>query len=189
MFAVLGILCIRPPKAAVTHVTSGQVQSRKTRTMIKQLAAAASAVVLLGLSACGAASAAPEPVETGTAPSASAPAYSPRYDRDDGGGPDEVTPDRSTCVYDPTFNDNWHDDMLCGGIRPNLLPDDAYITRDEIEAAARTWELGHDDAYEQYLRDYSDFQERERQFDEEYLSQFDEDGNCLKPNGCAMQRP
>ena len=98
------------------------------------------------------------------------------------------TPQQS-CVYDPTYNDNWHDDMLCGGVRPYLLPDDDHITRDEIEAAARRWESEYDEPYEQYLRDYNDFLERERQSDEEYLSQFDEDGNCLNPNGCAVQRP
>lgn len=103
--------------------------------------------------------------------------------------PYEATPDRSKCLYDPTYNNDWHDDMLCGGVRPYLLPDDDYVTRDELEAAARRWESGYDDAYEQYLRDYNDFLERERQHDEEYLSQFDEYGNCLNPSGCAMQRP
>lgn len=127
--------------------------------------------------------------------------YSYKYDNGDGVEPgyeaeDEpyaATPDtdtdRSECVYDPTYNDNWHDDMLCGGSRPYLLPDDDYITRDEIEAAARRWESGYDEEYEQYLRDYNDYLERQRQFDEEYLSQFDEYGNCMNPYGCHMERP
>jgi hypothetical protein len=119
--------------------------------------------------------------------------YGAESDYDPGNAPYMRTPDLGTnsgeCVYDPTYNDNWHDDMLCGDVRPHLLPDDDYITRDEIEAAARRWELGYDDAYEQYVRDYNDYLERQRQFDEEYLAQFDEYGNCLNPRGCAMQRP
>lgn len=67
----------------------------------------------------------------------------------------------------PGCIDNWHDHMLCGGVRPYLLPDDDYITREEIEGAARRWASGHDEAYEQYLRDHNEYLERERQFDEE----------------------
>lgn len=116
--------------------------------------------------------------------------FEPRYQLEDAS--DGVIPesaDRSTCVYEPTYNNNWHDDMLCGGVRPHLLPNDDYITRDEIEEAARRWESGYDDAYEQYRRDYDAYLKRMRKFDKKYLAQFDEYGNCLNPNGCAMERP
>lgn len=106
---------------------------------------------------------------------------------------DRVTPDRGTarseCVYAPTYNNDWHDDMLCGDVRPYLLPNDDFVTRDELEAAARRWASGYDDEYEQYRLDYEEYLEREREFDELYLSQFDEYGNCMNPNGCSMQRP
>jgi hypothetical protein len=49
-----------------------------------------------------------------------------------------------TCVYDPTMNDNWHDDVLCSnGVsskRPTLLPDDPFVTYDEIMQAAADYE-------------------------------------------------
>jgi hypothetical protein len=48
------------------------------------------------------------------------------------------------CFYDPTMNDNWHDDVLCtNGIdstRPQLLLDDPFIEYDEIMAAAAAYE-------------------------------------------------
>lgn len=74
-------------------------------------------------------------------------------------GPD-VTPDLSdeyrnsdddydmpatwVCSYDITFNDNYHDDVLCtDGVstdRPYLLPDDSFITPDEIMREAARYE-------------------------------------------------
>lgn len=164
------------PQGGFAHATGGDRMSTKRALIAALLIVVAS----IGLVGCG-----------------SDAGYATKYDNGDGvergyepeDEPNEVTTDRSTCVYYPTYNNNWHDDMRCGGVRPYLLPDDDYITRDEIEAAARRWESGYDDEYEQYLRDYSDYLERERQHDEEYLSQFDAYGNCLNPNGCAMQRP
>ncbi len=101
----------------------------------------------------------------------------------------EAGTNNSECVYDPTYNNDWHDDMLCGDVRPYLLPNDEYITRDEIEAAARRWVLGQDEDYKEYRREYRDYLKRMRKHDKEYLSQFDEYGNCMNPNGCAMERP
>lgn len=44
------------------------------------------------------------------------------------------------CAWDPTMNDDWHDDVLCtDGVaidRPVLLPDDEFVTRDDIMQAA-----------------------------------------------------
>lgn len=51
---------------------------------------------------------------------------------------------RWSCFYDPTMNDNWHDDVLCtNGVasdRPILLPDDSFIEYDEIMQAAAEYE-------------------------------------------------
>lgn len=45
-----------------------------------------------------------------------------------------------TCAYSPTMNRDWHDDALCtDGVaheRPYLLPNDSFITRAELMAAA-----------------------------------------------------
>lgn len=51
---------------------------------------------------------------------------------------------RWTCVYDPTMNRNWHDDVLCSkgkdSVRPNLRPNDRFVTKAEIMRAARAYE-------------------------------------------------
>ncbi len=48
------------------------------------------------------------------------------------------------CLYDPTFNYDWHDDVLCRKgteyIRPYLLPEDDFVTEDEILWAAQVYE-------------------------------------------------
>jgi hypothetical protein len=50
-----------------------------------------------------------------------------------------------TCVYSPTYNEDWHDDVECSnGIdvdRPYLREWDSYVTQDEIMAAAAEYEL------------------------------------------------
>lgn len=50
--------------------------------------------------------------------------------------PESQTQSVWRCSYSETWNDNWHDDMLCtNGLRserPYLLPNDTYITPDEI---------------------------------------------------------
>lgn len=47
---------------------------------------------------------------------------------------------RWSCFYDPTMNDDWHDDLLCtngvDSVRPTLLPDDPFVEYDEIMQAA-----------------------------------------------------
>lgn len=57
--------------------------------------------------------------------------------------------DEWTCSYDPTMDENWHNDILCGnGVtyhRPFLTEDDSFVTEDEARAAAAT--------YEDYLND------------------------------------
>ena len=44
------------------------------------------------------------------------------------------------CFWDPTTNDNWHDDMLCtdgvADVRPLLL-EGQFVTRDDMEAAGQ----------------------------------------------------
>jgi len=51
---------------------------------------------------------------------------------------------RWTCVYDPTMNRNWHDDVLCSkgnhSVRPNLLAKDRFVTKATIMRAARAYE-------------------------------------------------
>ncbi|WP_394771328.1 hypothetical protein [Lacisediminihabitans sp.] len=49
------------------------------------------------------------------------------------------------CTWDPTMNDNWHDDYVCSNgtsyDRPNLLPGDSFVERWEIDAAAADYEV------------------------------------------------
>ncbi len=49
------------------------------------------------------------------------------------------------CYYDPTINDDWHDDVLCRrgfeSIRPVLLPDSGFVTESEMIAAGDAYEL------------------------------------------------
>lgn len=56
----------------------------------------------------------------------------------------EATTERWVCRYDPTINRNWHDDVLCTrgakSVRPDLRPNDDFITEDEMVSAARTYE-------------------------------------------------
>lgn len=47
------------------------------------------------------------------------------------------------CVYDPTMNWDWHDDMVCDGQRLYLLPNDDYVDRRELERAAQEWLANH----------------------------------------------
>lgn len=48
------------------------------------------------------------------------------------------------CSYEPTMNDDWHDDVLCsnGGQfdRPYLREWDSFVTYDEIMESAREYE-------------------------------------------------
>ena len=48
------------------------------------------------------------------------------------------------CYWDPTINDDWHDDYLCSnGVdfdRPYLLPDDPFVEAWEIDAEAAAYE-------------------------------------------------
>ncbi|MBO0980866.1 hypothetical protein [Microbacterium sp. SD291] len=45
-----------------------------------------------------------------------------------------------TCHWDPTYDDNWHDDVLCtNGLefdRPTLRPDDDFVTEEEMLQSA-----------------------------------------------------
>jgi hypothetical protein len=49
----------------------------------------------------------------------------------------------SRCDYDPTFNYDWHDDMVCDGQRLYLLTGDDYVEYWELEQAAREWIAYH----------------------------------------------
>ncbi|WP_141630076.1 hypothetical protein [Salinibacterium sp. PAMC 21357] len=50
------------------------------------------------------------------------------------------------CYWDPTFDDDWHDDYLCSNgtnvDRPYLLPEDPFVESWEIDAAAAAYEDG-----------------------------------------------
>ena len=56
----------------------------------------------------------------------------------------EAGPHRWRCRYDPTYNDDWHDDILCTRgeerHRPYLREWDSFITYDEIIYEARLYE-------------------------------------------------
>ncbi|TRW45590.1 hypothetical protein [Georgenia yuyongxinii] len=49
-----------------------------------------------------------------------------------------------TCFYDPTFNNDWHDDVVCANgserHRPYLRDWDSFVTEDEIMASAFEYE-------------------------------------------------
>src|SRR5699024_11933913 len=49
-----------------------------------------------------------------------------------------------TCYWDPTMNENWHDDVACSRgsetTRPILLPDWSFVTYDDMMRAAREYE-------------------------------------------------
>ncbi|WP_157581910.1 hypothetical protein [Phycicoccus sp. Soil803] len=63
--------------------------------------------------------------------------YPDRYD-------DHDMPATWVCSYDPTMNNDWHDDVLCtDGVsrdRPYLLPDDSFVTDDELMREAARYE-------------------------------------------------
>lgn len=48
------------------------------------------------------------------------------------------------CYWDPTMNDDWHDDYMCTNgasyDRPYLIPEDSYVERWEIDEAAHAYE-------------------------------------------------
>lgn len=48
------------------------------------------------------------------------------------------------CIWDPTMNDDWHDDYICTNgtsyDRPYLIPDDSFVERWEIDEAAARYE-------------------------------------------------
>ena len=49
-----------------------------------------------------------------------------------------------SCALDITYNEDWHDDVLCTDgtsfDRPRLRPDDAFLTEEEIAASAAEYE-------------------------------------------------
>jgi len=118
-----------------------------TRAPGKQIAAAMllGTCVLVLTSACG----------TGSR-------YDPSEELDDNGPPEQVAVEPVepapaapeppapepvaawTCSYDPTYDEDWHNDVVCtdgiGVDRPYLRPDDDFITEDEIMESAREYE-------------------------------------------------
>ena len=52
--------------------------------------------------------------------------------------------ERWECYWDPTMNDDWHDDYMCtngsSNDRPNLIPDDSFVEQWEIDEAASAYE-------------------------------------------------
>jgi hypothetical protein len=63
-----------------------------------------------------------------------------------GGGHVETFADASVwnCVYSPTYNDDWHDDVVCSNgaeqQRPSLREWDNFVTEAEIMESAREYE-------------------------------------------------
>lgn len=58
--------------------------------------------------------------------------------------PEPPAPRGWECRWDPTMNDDWHDDYVCSdGVsvdRPYLIPDDSFVERWEIDRAAALYE-------------------------------------------------
>lgn len=58
--------------------------------------------------------------------------------------PPPPVPELWECYWDPTMNENWHDDVLCQkGFdydRPLLLTDWSFVTQDDMMAAAADYE-------------------------------------------------
>lgn len=50
-----------------------------------------------------------------------------------------------SCFWDPTMNENWHDDVLCTrgyeAIRPELLAEQSFVTQDDMMRAAADYEM------------------------------------------------
>jgi hypothetical protein len=59
------------------------------------------------------------------------------------GGAPATSPATWACFWDPTINDDWHDDILCARgletIRPTLLPGQEFVTEDEMIAAGMAY--------------------------------------------------
>ncbi|GAA3871132.1 hypothetical protein GCM10022381_12810 [Leifsonia kafniensis] len=49
------------------------------------------------------------------------------------------------CYYEPSFNEDWHDDVVCvdgvESFRPRLLPESGFVTEDEMRAAGEAYEV------------------------------------------------
>lgn len=49
------------------------------------------------------------------------------------------------CYFDPTMNDDWHDDVICRdgveSVRPILLPELGFVTEDEMIAAGEAYQV------------------------------------------------
>lgn len=58
---------------------------------------------------------------------------------------EDVTGQRWSCFYDPTFNENWHDDVLCTdgptSHRPVLLEDWGFVTEADMRSAGEDYEI------------------------------------------------
>ncbi|MGW9629647.1 hypothetical protein ACWGST_03020 [Agromyces sp. NPDC055520] len=56
----------------------------------------------------------------------------------------EPAVERWECYWDPTMNDDWHDDYMCTNgsayDRPYLIPDDSFVEQWEIDEAASAYE-------------------------------------------------
>ena len=59
-------------------------------------------------------------------------------------GPDSPAVSRWVCSWDPTMNNDWHDDYSCTNgtsfDRPHLIPGDGFVTREEVDQAAAAYE-------------------------------------------------
>lgn len=59
-------------------------------------------------------------------------------------GSDSPAVSRWVCSWDPTMNNDWHDDYSCTNgtsfDRPHLIPGDGFVTREEVDQAAAAYE-------------------------------------------------
>lgn len=84
----------------------------------------------------------PDPSELNVSPEAVERAERDGLCSSEAGG--DVSDAGWTCVYSPSLNDDWHDDVLCSNgfdqERPRLREWDSFVTEDEIMESAREYE-------------------------------------------------
>ena len=58
---------------------------------------------------------------------------------------DALGDDEWSCYYDPSINNDWHDDVVCRNsfesFRPILLPELGFVTESEMIAAGEAYEV------------------------------------------------
>lgn len=81
-----------------------------------------------------------------------------------------------SCGYSPTYDDDWHNDVLCTNgsqsERPYLLEGDSFITQDEIMAAARDYEAMLNSSLGSWSSSKPKKRHRQGRFEDSWLQQW-----------------